>query len=192
MLRDFSDSWLANMIGVSTLAFTSDGKLLIVGQSQHNYNSPALFAPSGSGALSPDDLHDATTLAELAMAGANRELCEENGIRASEIASSGVLSFSRWLSKGAAPEFCGYSLLSVSSDDLADRQIPRSERVFTDKQYFVHLSHPSKWSRNDVETALPPEVPMGSCSIPLLVGLTTLIGLALDHDISVKPVLNAI
>jgi hypothetical protein len=47
-------SRLANNIGISTLAFTSDDLLVVVGQSENNVASQRLLAPSGSGTLEPN------------------------------------------------------------------------------------------------------------------------------------------
>jgi len=60
-LRTLADSVLADAVGVSTLAVTADGALVLVAQSRHNTASSRLLAPSGSGSLDPRDLGPGTT-----------------------------------------------------------------------------------------------------------------------------------
>jgi len=188
-LRPLRGSWLANLVGVSTLAFTSDGKLVLVWQSSKNYNSPGLFAPSGSGALSPSDLVNAGDLQNLVMQGANRELCEETGIRPSEISASKALGFARWLSKGGMPEFYGYTLLKLSSDELDLREIPPGERRFTGERLTVRLPPTDEWVGG-------PEALLGdrarSASVPLLCAVSLLADLVRAGDASTQPLLEVL
>jgi 8-oxo-dGTP pyrophosphatase MutT (NUDIX family) len=128
-LRTLADSVLADAVGVSTLALTTDGALVLVAQSRHNTASPRLLAPSGSGSLDPRDLGPGRTgtLQDILRRGMHRELREETGIRPDEIRTTTVAGFARWLERGAKPEFFGLTELSATADDLARRQ-PRASR----------------------------------------------------------------
>lgn len=175
VLRDFRDSWLVNVVGTSVMAFTSDGKLLVVDQGIHNLNSGGQLAPSGSGALEPKDFqgHAALPLAELAANGANRELQEEAGVLASEIRESHFLGFGRWLDKAARPELMTLSLLSVESHVLEQRMTEKLEKPFVRGRTFTRLvGEPSEWGPSP-ETMLEPHY-RGRLSLPLSVGLALL------------------
>jgi ADP-ribose pyrophosphatase YjhB (NUDIX family) len=174
-LRTISESWLANLIGVSTLAFTSDGKLVLVRQTRKNKGSPGDWAPSGSGALEPQDLGaGSATLQEVLLDGANRELVEETGVRGPEVEASSVLGHGRWLTRGAMPEFTGATLLSVSSAELDQRPLPSSERVFTERRECIRLPPSSTWSAEDPLSVLPVHV-QEACSFPLALAMTLLV-----------------
>lgn len=135
-LRTLAGSELADLVGVSTIAFTSNGKLVVVRQSGRNSASALLLAPSGSGSLEPRDLdtpaggrrrllHTAVT------AGMERELREETGLLPAEIVSTRLTGFARWMERGAKPEFFGITELSVDSETLSARRTRGAERLFS-------------------------------------------------------------
>jgi 8-oxo-dGTP pyrophosphatase MutT (NUDIX family) len=133
-LRTIGESTLADCIGISTLAVTADGALVMVRQTSRNVASALLLAPAGSGSLDPRDLgHDhAKTLQDIARRGMERELCEETGIRPDEIRGTRVTGFARWLERGAKPEFFGITELSATTGDLArHRRLASDERLYT-------------------------------------------------------------
>ena len=93
-LRTLAESTLADCVGISTIAFTADGQLVLTRQTSRNIASALLLAPSGSGSLDPRDLGPAVTgpgsrpaeiLQEIVRRGMERELREETGIRQDEI-----------------------------------------------------------------------------------------------------------
>ncbi|MEU7679034.1 hypothetical protein AB0C42_29935 [Micromonospora taraxaci] len=134
-LISFKRSRLANLIGVSTLAFTTDGQLLVVAQTDENIGSPGLLAPSGSGALEPEDVPADPadwTIQKIAMNGAERELREECHLTERDIKDSSLIGHGRWISRGAMPEFCAVTLLNLTGDQVLDRSPRRVER------YYVH------------------------------------------------------
>jgi len=149
-MRSFRHSRMANTIGVSTLAFTSDGKLLLVYQTGHTAGSPGLIAPSGSGALEPRDVPDVKSpvLQDIILAGANRELMEECNISDADIEDGAeVIGYGRWVSRGAMPEFCSVTLLKQSADELLEKRIRRGERVYVGDVRAVRLPSINDWSR---------------------------------------------
>jgi hypothetical protein len=124
-LRSLDDSGLANAVGVSTIAFDRNNRLILVAQSEAALSSPGLWAPSGSGSLEPRDFRPqvrrtATTqsLATAILAGMNRELAEEANVDYSAIKWSTVLGYFRWLDKGGKPEYVGVTRLHPTTDEL--------------------------------------------------------------------------
>ncbi|SFS72216.1 hypothetical protein [Saccharopolyspora flava] len=112
-LRPLDTGELADVVGISTLAFTTDGLLVIVGDGD----------PSGSGSLEPRDLLTADgaprgELGEVLRTGMERELREETGLARGSVAGTELTGFARWMERGAKPEFFGITRLSVSSASL--------------------------------------------------------------------------
>jgi hypothetical protein len=139
-LNTLAESTLADCVGVSTIAITADGALVLARQSIRNTASALLLAPSGSGSLDPRDLGHGGTLQDIVKRGMERELCEETGIQPGEIRGTRVTGFARWLERGAKPEFFGITELSASTDDLAEhRQLASGERRYTDGTFTVSL-----------------------------------------------------
>jgi hypothetical protein len=135
-LRTLSGSALADLVGVSTVAFTTDGKLVTVRQSSLNSASALLLAPSGSGSLEPRDLRspDGGTrrfLHTALCAGMDRELCEESGLRPADIRSTRLVGFARWMERGAKPEFFGLTELGVGSAEVTGRRPVSGERLYS-------------------------------------------------------------
>jgi 8-oxo-dGTP pyrophosphatase MutT (NUDIX family) len=178
-LRTLAESSLADVIGISTLAMTSDGALVLVRQSSRNVASPLLLAPSGSGSLDPRDLsQDKTgTLQNIVRHGMERELCEETGIRPDEIRNTAVVGFARWLERGAKPEFFGVTELSVTVEDLVKRR-----RLASDEQLYsagtftqpVDIDALGREILNGAELLTAPSLPVRireDGSLPLLLTL---------------------
>lgn len=175
-LRDFDVSWLFNGVGVSSIAVTSDGMFVITEQSVRNVGEQGLLAPSGSGSLEPKDLGGATSMdvAELSIAGANRELQEEASIEPGDISSSYFLGFGRWLNKAASPEVFAVTFLSVDSHELRQRKRRSEERVYVDGVSFIRPALPRDlWDPSHAERILPPEE-RTRVSLPLGVALSLL------------------
>ncbi|WP_167048020.1 hypothetical protein [Salinibacterium sp. ZJ454] len=113
-------SELLNGVGVSTLAITTDDKLVIVLQSTNTQTSAGLWAPSGSGALEPRDIpgDEPRLLSDVVIGGAVRELMEEGRIPDSAIGKSLMIGYGRWLDRGAKPEFYCVTALNVDSSEI--------------------------------------------------------------------------
>jgi hypothetical protein len=172
-------SRLANNIGISTLAFTSDDLLLVVTQSQRNVASQGLLAPSGSGTLEPGDLTavgDAASLQDVLVHGMERELCEETGISIDDVFKTRVVGFGRWLERGAKPEFFAVTRLKIPAADVDGARISSGEKIYTEgvDAIFVDLDR----LRQDLADGHPvdqapscPPIVRDSGSLPLIVGL---------------------
>lgn len=135
-VRPLAASDLADVVGISTLAITTDGRLLLVRQSDRNASSPLLLAPSGSGSLEPRDLVEPGggtrgTLHDAVRAGMERELCEETGLSPDSVAGTELTGFARWMERGAKPEFFGVTRLSVSSDEARNTAPRGAERLYS-------------------------------------------------------------
>lgn len=178
-LVTLSASRLANNIGISTLAFTSDDLLLVVHQSQRNVASARLLAPSGSGTLEPDDLTAAgigASLQNVLVRGMERELCEETGVGVDDVVETRVIGFGRWLERGAKPEFFGVTRLKILAKDVAAAKISTGEKIYTERvsSVFVDLARLRQELDDgysvDQAPSCPPVV-RDSGSLPLIAGL---------------------
>lgn len=174
-LVPFKRSRLANLIGVSTLAFTTDGQLLLVAQTDGNIGSPGLLAPSGSGALEPKDVpRDMAdwTIQKIAISGAERELREECHLTARDIEESSLVGHGRWVSRGAMPEFCAVTLLNLTGDQVVDRPPRRVERSYVHEFMAVSLAPLRLWDPSRPLDMLPQH--RQAASWPLALGLACL------------------
>ncbi|MDZ4067239.1 MAG: hypothetical protein U1E06_10395 [Tabrizicola sp.] len=137
-LKGFGEALISNQLGASTLAFSSDGHLMIVAQSDKNLQSVNWLAPSGSGSLDWSDVaaSQACDLLSLARYGAERELREEcalddcGGPR--RIASKVMVTgFVRMLHRAGKPEFFCLGRIGAPSDEICNRKPERYvESVF--------------------------------------------------------------
>src|SRR4051812_35605749 len=102
---------LANPIGVSTLAFTDDGKLVLVLQDNKAHSSGNKYAPAGSGSSDHQDLkilrRRREPLQDFIARGMRRELREECRLQERELGETLLLGYFRWINKGAKPEYVG-------------------------------------------------------------------------------------
>lgn len=128
-----AESQLANIVGVSTLAITTDRQILTVLQAQGNSASGGLLAPSGSGSLEASDAVGADTLAQIVAAGATREMVEETGMPRRFIGDTSVVGYARWLDRGGKPEFFAVTRLLGTAADIGKslRRIDSRERIYT-------------------------------------------------------------
>jgi hypothetical protein len=179
-LVTLSESRLANNIGISTVAFTSDGSLLMVHQSESNVASPRLYAPSGSGSLHPNDLKvvgEDSSLQDLLAYGMEREMSEETGISTSDIINTKVVGFGRWLERGAKPEFFGLTRLKITSRVASEAKINGAEKIYTEKHtkpVSVDLDKLRGELRNGYTITAAPSCPediRNSGSLPLIASL---------------------
>jgi hypothetical protein len=129
---------ISNQLGASTLAFSTDGHLMIVVQSDKNLQSVNCLAPSGSGSLDWSDVaaSKACDLVSLARYGAERELREECALDddggPKRISSKVMVTgFVRMLHRAGKPEFFCLGRIAAPADEICDRRPERYvERVF--------------------------------------------------------------
>ncbi len=178
-LLALAESDLADCIGISTIAFTSDQALVLTSQTERNIYSGDLLAPSGSGSLDLRDLSAPEDILQHAVRhGMERELCEETGIRSSEIRSTEVIGFARWLDRGAKPEFLGITRLWITAKDVEERQgrLSAAERRYTagstTRRVDLKELRDELTSGVDLASAASlPDVVRESGSLPLLLAL---------------------
>lgn len=172
-------SRVANIIGVSTLAFTSDDLLLMVPQSKNNVASRRLYAPSGSGSLDPADWQaagDGASLQDILVHGMERELCEETGISPDDVGQTQVVGFGRWLERGAKPEFFGVTRLKMRASDVKTARVSAAEKIYSDRvrPVFVDLDRLEQELRDGQPIHRAPSCPPDvrkTGSLPLIAGL---------------------
>lgn len=133
-----SENYISNVIGVNTLAFTTDKKFIIWRQGDRNHSSARKLVPTGSGSLDWLDIVQCSKilgaqpkLSEIIEYGACRELAEENRLRVGgqernldqnnrEFAMNNtwVIGGYRWLDVGAKPDFVSVTKLNISSAQI--------------------------------------------------------------------------
>jgi hypothetical protein len=157
---------LGNQVGVSTVALTSDGWMVLVHQGVGSRSSAGLVAPSGSGSLEPVDIEGRDRLPDVIAAGMERELREELGLISAAMRDvrieTTVLGYGRWLEKGAKPEFYGVSRIHTAMRDL-DVRIDLSERQFVSKHARIRPDDVQRLLNGERFEALGQGVP----SVPL-------------------------
>jgi 8-oxo-dGTP pyrophosphatase MutT (NUDIX family) len=115
----------SNAVGMSTLALTRDNVLVISRQGARGAVSAGLLAPSGSGSADWADARQATSLRDLVVRVAERELVEECGLPAGARMTTEVLAYTRLLHRGGKPEFYCFTHVDV---EYAHIGVRRQER----------------------------------------------------------------
>lgn len=124
-LEDLNEAAVENHIGVSTLAITRDGYLVLWQQTPKNVQSPGTVVCTGSGSCDAADLITSSLRSTIIRA-MERELLEECRGRLGPtstwsnaiIAQTHIIGFFRWLQRGGKPEFIGISRLKISASEL--------------------------------------------------------------------------
>lgn len=129
ILDDLESSRCSNHIGVSTLAITRDGALVMPIQARGSAQSPNLATASGSGSVDWWEVREGEMLSGLVAKAATRELGEEIGIGADRGIDIRTipLGFARVLTRGGKPEFFCASWISATTDQL---RVTSKERHF--------------------------------------------------------------
>ena len=160
VFRGYADSECSNQIGVSTIALTADGWLLLVDQLKGGIESPDLIAPSGSGSLDWSDLDAAGSGGDFwawITQASSRELREELGIapqqlplirrlgRRRDIAwmkqvaiRSAPIGFGGYLHRGGKPEFFFLAKLGCTLDEIRKYSAYSSEEAFLSQRCQVN------------------------------------------------------
>ena len=199
-------SRLANVIGVSSLAFTADvpRRLVLVRQSPVSASSPGLWAPSASGSMDERDVAsrrpgEEMSFSQLVVRAMERELVEESNIEPALILGTRILGYYRWLNKGGKPEYAGVTRLGVRADQL--RLLPRvEERPWVKRVSILGELDMTALRRGETLQALPEDLHdmarhehvhlRDSTSFPLYMCLRYL-GSALRHDTELRRWLGA-
>lgn len=135
VLRDLEGGALSNHIGVSTLAVTSDGFLILTLQSSGSAQDPTGLVPSGSGSADLEDADGAGTFGGFVRTAMDRELSEECGLPRGAITTR-LCGYARLLHRGGKPDLFGLSRLAVP---LADVRVVETERPFVSTHRSVRI-----------------------------------------------------
>ena len=146
------------MVGVSTLAMTKDGFIVLLTQSEKAMGSPGRIAPSGSGSADWKDytLSENKDLLSVVKVAMQRELYEELRIKEagyreiSGIANTRVLGYFRWIAKCGSPEFYGITSLDLDFADLdfERKEINKIEGTYAARIYDL-IQAAEKWMQSE-------------------------------------------
>lgn len=139
-IRSLESNDMSNEIGVSTLAFTSDGDLLLIKQGPQNHRNSGNLVPSGSGSLDWKDVIRAgpsPTLIDVVLHGSERELREECGVPDHVAVQSHILGFFRDSIRGGKPEFLSISKIECTVRELLD--VHSTEGGYTSHREDLHF-----------------------------------------------------
>lgn len=127
-LRPIETSGMSNHVGISTLAISADGYLMLWRQSRKTLVGETLAVATGSGSLDDDDLSGDTAdgeprLIPTLITGMERECREESSRQGRQFAGNPIIGtrvtgYFRWIRRGGKPEFVGVSRLRVPMRDL--------------------------------------------------------------------------
>ncbi len=126
VLKPIEDSRMGNHIGISTLGYTKDGKIVIWQQSNRAQQNPGNLVPVGSGSCDWQDWERVgrpANLKSLVSGAMQRELKEESLGDLEKFSKvtldTRLLGFFRWLNRGGKPEFVGLTKIDVKANRLA-------------------------------------------------------------------------
>lgn len=123
VLSPMSQSQMGNHIGVGTIGFSKDWKLVLWTQSESALQSVNLDVGTGSGSSNWGDLSRNRSFRDALRNGMERELHEESTKNRAKVTKdlveeTMILGFYRWVRRGGKPEFVGISRLCVNAGDL--------------------------------------------------------------------------
>jgi hypothetical protein len=158
-LKSLVDSRSSNQLGASTLAFSSDGFLVLIDQTEQNQHSGGKLSPSGSGSFDWSDVENNRDKAflHLVKQAAARELLEETGLDKEadfDLTSfvrerMAIIGFTRLIHRGGKPEFFCVARLSKTMDNIraltpkkgelqySAKSLSHDASAFDDKAHFV-------------------------------------------------------
>ncbi|WP_127501026.1 hypothetical protein [Actinoplanes solisilvae] len=175
----------ANAIGVSTLAFSADGRLVLALQGPGSASEAGLYAPAGSGSADLRDIrrfsNGERALVDFLAGAMQRELVEESNIRYRDIAWTEILGYFRWVKEGAKPEYVGVTLLKLTSDELAGRDVRFVETPFLQSLEFDGELDLIELRKNPESLSALEDRFRGHVSMPLFMSIRAL-GRAMGRD----------
>lgn len=121
-IEEFDNSTLSNHIGVSMLALTIDGYMIILQHNNKSAISANMYAPSASGSVDYKDwkqLED-SDFRQVLIRAAHREFYEETGFKENLIADTKIIGVYRNIIRGGKPEYCSVAHLNIRKIDALD------------------------------------------------------------------------
>ncbi len=144
ILYDLDYSSCSNFIGISTLAFTKDNRIIIGKQADRSRANSGRYAPSGSGSVNYKDVKckgDAKDrknkkgFRDILINAMRREFCEECNYKlktAKTKMRTRIIGYVRLLERGGKPDYFGISYIDDSifnlSNDIRKREYGLSSR----------------------------------------------------------------
>lgn len=125
-VRRLEKSVMSDHIGISTLAVTVDGYVIILHQNDKALTSTDRLTPSGSGSVDFKDFSPNADFRETLKTAAERELREETNLPANQIGHTTIIGFYRDMGRGGKPEFCCLTKLNVKLFEISELE-PNSE-----------------------------------------------------------------
>lgn len=151
MLYDLDFSSCSNFIGISTLAFTKDNRIIIGKQADRSRANSGRYAPSGSGSVSYKDvkcIRDAKDkknkvgFRDILTYSMMREFCEECNYKlktAKKKMRTRIIGYVRLLERGGKPDYFGISYIDESIFDLSN-DIRKREYGLSSRYVFCRFS----------------------------------------------------
>lgn len=127
-IRKIEKSVMSDHIGISTLALSSDGYVLILRQNDKTIMQANRLTPSGSGSINYEDFRQDADFRETLRTAVERELREESGLKPEQIAHTEVIGFYRDLERGGKPEFCCLTHLRADLSQIEELKPNRREQ----------------------------------------------------------------
>lgn len=127
-VRTFEKSIMSDHIGISTLAITADGYVIILHQNDKALTSTDHLMPSASGSVDFKDYQPNADFRQTLIAAAERELKEETNISKDFIEFTQPIGFYRDLGRGGKPEFCCMTQLNANLFDIPSIQPSNEEQ----------------------------------------------------------------
>ena len=154
-LRPLEQAQVANILGISCLAVTTDDVLLLNVQSPRNSVAPAALSASGSGSLEWSDVAEYSEwgLRAVVRNGMRREVSQECAVPIDcfDRDSFTLTSYFRWANRAFKPELTGSIRLTLSFDQVKRNRLSRAERDFTTDVLGLPLSAVSRHLTSNAE-----------------------------------------
>lgn len=133
-LITYNNSYLANHIGVNTLAITNDNYLIVNVQGSASDISPNKLINSGSGSLTFRDFKKMKkgSLKDVLIYGAERELIEECGLKNNTPIKSNLIGFMKILKFGGKPDYFAASKIDLNHFEVEERIFNHSKEIKND------------------------------------------------------------
>lgn len=130
-LLNYNKSYLANHIGVNTLAISNDNYLIISTQGRKSDVSPGKYVNTGSGSLTYRDVikNKNKSFKDIIIYGAERELKEECGLPNDTKIVTTVIGMIKVLKYSGKPDYFAVSKIDLTSSQIINYAINNSREI---------------------------------------------------------------
>lgn len=126
-IQSLFDSIMGDHIGVSTLAISKDGFIIIMRHNNKTNINANKLQPTGSGSVDFKDIKKGPNFINIIKYAAIRELIEETNIPKSLINETIITGFYRDLNRAGKPEFCCITFLNEDFMDINEVLVPNGK-----------------------------------------------------------------